>query len=48
MNIKLKNLERNTMKIIFILFIFAIVAKIKNMQNVEFTIVIIATYNNIN
>ncbi len=45
-NIRLKNLERNTTKII--LFIYAIIAKTKNMQSVEFTIVIIATYNNIN
>jgi hypothetical protein len=48
MNIKLNNLERNTAKITFTLFIYAIVTKIKSMQNVEFTIVIIATYNNIN
>ncbi len=48
MNIRLNNLERNTAKITFILFIYAIVTKTKNMQSVEFTIVIIATYNNIN
>ncbi len=47
-NIRLNNLERNTAKIIFTLFIYANVTKTKNMQNVEFTIVIIATYNNIN
>jgi hypothetical protein len=48
MNIKLNNLEQNIAKITFILFIYAIVTKAKSMQNVEFTIVIIATYNNIN
>ncbi len=48
MNIKLNNLERNIAKITFILFIYAIVTKTKNMQSVEFTIVIITTYNNIN
>ncbi len=48
MNIRLNNLERKTAKITFILFIYAIVTKIKNMQSVEFKIVIIATYNNIN
>jgi hypothetical protein len=48
MNIKLNNLERNTAKITFILFIYAFVTKTKNMQSVEFTIIIIATYNNIN
>jgi hypothetical protein len=48
LNIRLNNLERNTAKITFILFIYAIVTKTKSMQNVEFTIVIIATYNNIN
>jgi hypothetical protein len=48
MNIRLNNLERNTAKITFILFIYAFVTKTKNMQSVEFTIVIIATYNNIN
>jgi hypothetical protein len=48
MNIRLNNLERNTAKITFTLFIYAIVTKTKSMQNVEFTIVIIATYNNIN
>ncbi len=47
-NIKLNNLERNIAKITFILFIYAIVTKTKNMQNVKFAIVIIATYNNIN
>jgi hypothetical protein len=47
MNIKLNNFERNIAKITFILFIYAFVTKIKNMQSVEFTIVIIATYNNI-
>ncbi len=48
MNIRLNNLERNIAKITSTLFIYAIVTKTKNMQNVEFTIVIIATYNNIN
>ncbi len=48
MNIRLKKLEQNIAKIIFILFIYVIVTKTKNMQSVEFTIVIIATYNNIN
>jgi hypothetical protein len=48
MNIRLNNLERNTAKITSILFIYAIVTKTKSMQSVEFTIVIIATYNNIN
>ncbi len=48
MNIKLNNLERNTAKITFILSIYAFVTKTENMQSVEFTIVIIATYNNIN
>jgi hypothetical protein len=48
MNIRLNNLERNIAKITFILFIYAIVTKAKSMQSVEFTIVIIATYNNIN
>jgi hypothetical protein len=47
-NIKLNNLERNIVKITFILSIYAIVTKTKNMQSVEFTIIIIATYNNIN
>jgi hypothetical protein len=48
MNIRLNNLERNIAKITSILFIYAIVTKTKSMQNVEFMIVIIATYNNIN
>jgi hypothetical protein len=48
MNIRLKSLERNTAKIISILSIYANVTKTKSMQSVEFTIVIIATYNNIN
>ncbi len=48
MNIKLNNFERNTAKITSILFIYAIVTKTKNMQSVEFTTVIIETYNNIN
>jgi hypothetical protein len=48
MNIRLNNLERNTAKITFILSIYAIVTKTKSMQNVEFTIVIIVTYNNMN
>ncbi len=48
MNIRLNNLERNIAKITFILSIYAIVTKTKSMQNVEFTTVIIATYNNIN
>ncbi len=48
MNIKLNNLERNIAKITFILFIYAFVTKTKSMQSVEFTIVIITTYNNIN
>jgi hypothetical protein len=47
-NIRLNNLERNTTKISFTLSIYAIVTKTENMQSVEFTIVIIATYNNIN
>ncbi len=47
-NIRLNSLERNTAKIIVTLFIYANVTKIKNMQSVKFTIVIIATYNNIN
>ncbi len=47
-NIELKNLERNIAKIIFILFIYVIVTKTKNIQSVEFTIIIITTYNNIN
>jgi hypothetical protein len=45
MNIRLKNLERNTAKIFFILSIYAFVTKTKSVQSVEFTIVIIATYN---
>ncbi len=48
MNIRLNNLERNIAKITSTLFIYAIVTKTKSMQSVEFTIVIIATYNNIN
>jgi hypothetical protein len=48
MNIKLNNLERNTAKITFILSIYAFVTKTESMQSVEFTIVIITTYNNIN
>ncbi len=48
MNIRLNNLERNTAKITFILSIYAIVTKTESMQSVEFTTVIIATYNNIN
>ncbi len=48
MNIKLNNLERNIAKITSILFIYAIVTRTKNMKSVEFTIVIIAIYNNIN
>jgi hypothetical protein len=48
MNIRLNNFERNIAKITFILSIYAIVTKTENMQSVEFTIVIIATYNNIN
>jgi hypothetical protein len=48
MNIRLNNLERNITKITFILSIYAIVARAESMQSVEFTIVIIATYNNIN
>jgi hypothetical protein len=48
MNIRLNNLERNIVKITFTLSIYAIVTKTKSMQSVEFTIVIIATYNNIN
>ncbi len=48
MNIKLNNFERNIAKITFILSIYAIVTKTESMQNVEITIVIIATYNNIN
>ncbi len=47
-NIRLNNLERNTAKISSTLSIYAIVTKTKSMQNVEFTTVIIATYNNIN
>jgi hypothetical protein len=47
-NIRLNNLERNTAKIISILSIYANLTKTKSMQSVEFTIVIIATYNNIN
>jgi hypothetical protein len=47
MNIKLNNFERNTAKITSTLSIYAIVTKTKNMQSVEFTTVIIATYNNI-
>ncbi len=48
MNIRLKNLERNITTIFFIMFTYVIVRKKKNMQNVEFTFVIIAIYNNIN
>jgi hypothetical protein len=48
MNIRLNNLERNTAKITSILFIYAIVTNTESMQSVEFTIIIIATYNNIN
>jgi hypothetical protein len=48
MNIRLNNLERNIAKITFTLSIYAIVTKTESMQSFEFTIVIIATYNNIN
>ncbi len=48
MNIRLNNLERNTAKITSTLSIYAIVTKTESMQSVEITIVIIATYNNIN
>jgi hypothetical protein len=48
MNIRLKSLERNIAKIIFTLSIYAIVTKTESLQSLEFTIVIIATYNNIN
>ncbi len=47
-NIRLKNLERNTTKIISTLSIYANVMKIKNTRNVNFAIVAIASYNNIN
>jgi hypothetical protein len=47
-NIRLNSLERNTAKTTSTLSIYANVTKTKNMQSVEFTIVIIATYNNIN
>jgi hypothetical protein len=47
-NIKLKNLERNTTKIISTLSIYASVTKTKNTRNVDFAIVTIASYNNIN
>ncbi len=47
-NIRLNSLERNTAKTISTLFIYANVTKTESMQSVEFTIVIIATYNNIN
>jgi hypothetical protein len=47
-NIRLNSLEKNTEKNIFILFIYANVTKTESVQSVEFMIVIIATYNNIN
>jgi hypothetical protein len=47
-NIRLNSLERNTAKTTSTLFIYANVTKTKSMQSVESTIVIIATYNNIN
>jgi hypothetical protein len=48
MNIRLNSLKRNTAKITSTLSIYAIVTKTESLQSVEFTIVIIATYNNIN
>ncbi len=47
-NIRLKNLERNTTKIIFIFSIYANVTKIKSTRSVNFAFVTIASYNNIN
>jgi hypothetical protein len=47
-NIRLKNLERNTTKIIFTLSTYASVTKTKNTRRVDFAIVTIALYNNIN
>jgi ribosomal protein L17 len=47
-NIRLKNLEKNTTKIISILSIYANVTKTKSTRSVDFAIVTIASYNNIN
>jgi hypothetical protein len=47
-NIRLKNLERNTTKIISTLSIYANVTKTKSTRSVDFAIVTIASYNNIN
>jgi hypothetical protein len=47
-NIRLKNLERNTTKTTFILSIYVSMTKAKSTRNAEFATIIIATYNNIN
>jgi Mg2+ and Co2+ transporter CorA len=47
-NIRLKNLEKNTTKIISTLSIYANVTKTKSTRSVDFAFVTIASYNNIN
>jgi hypothetical protein len=47
-NIRLKNLKRNTTKTMFTLSIYVSMTKANNTRNVEFATIIIAIYNNIN